>query len=324
MHSVKISVIIPTRNRAHVIVKTLDSLAGQVFPLENYEVIVIDNASTDETKKVVDDYMNKISNLKYFYEAKPGLHNGRHRGATEAFGDILAYLDDDVIVSGNWLEGVYEGFQDSSVGIVTGNILPHFEETSPKWLDLQWEECSYGRVLGWLSLMDFGDTMKYIRTDYVCGCNIAVRKDLLMKCNGFHPDSMPNELIRYRGDGETAVVGKIRNLNYKTLFNPKASVFHIIDKNRMTPKYFYRRAFAQGITYSYIQIRAGKNRLLLLFSFCLRMVRIYLSLFLNFKKIHPIKIVLWLYYIAGFLYHQKKVFFDKNLLSWVLKDSYMD
>lgn len=321
---IKISVIIPTRNRANYLKNALDSILNQEFPSDDYEIIVIDNASTDETKEVVEAFCKRNRNIRYFYEENPGLHNGRHAGAKEALGSILAYIDDDVIVKKTWLEGIQESFVDPKVGVVTGNILPYYNEISPKWLSLYWQGCPYGKVLGWLSLVDFGDTVRFIAGEYAYGCNFSIRKELLMKCNGFHPDSMPPELIKYRGDGETGLVKKIKTLDYKVLFNPKASIFHVIDKNRMTPKYFYKRAFAQGISYSYRQIRSRKNRFMIIFSFFLRILRIYLFLIKNFKKFHPTKLILWLYYTAGFFYHQKKVFMDKGLLSWVLKYSYMN
>jgi glycosyltransferase involved in cell wall biosynthesis len=320
-----LSVIIPTRNRANCLKNALDSILNQDFHSDDNEIIVVDNASTDETKEVVESFCKRYNkNVRYFYEEEPGLHNGRHRGAKEALGSILAYIDDDVIVSETWLEGIQESFVNSKVGIVTGNILPFFVERPPKWLNAYWQKLPEGEALGWLSLFHGGDTKRYIESDYVCGCNFAIKKELLLRCKGFHPDSMPAELIKYRGDGETALVRKIRALDYKILFNPKLSIFHVIDKHRLKVKYLYKRAFLQGISYSYIQVRVRKNRFLIIPSFFLRMLRIYFSLIIDFKHLHPTKIILWLYYAGGFFYHQKHIFFDKNMLSWVLKDSYMN
>lgn len=325
MNLVNVSVIIPTRNRSQVIVKALDSLAMQIFPLENYEVIVIDNASTDDTKKVVDGYMNKISNLRYFYEAKPGLHNGRHRGAKEAKGWILAYLDDDVLVTEKWLEGIYESFNSYlDVGIVTGNILPKYEISPPRWLMSFWKNNKYGKDLGWLSLLDLGNRYQYIPSYLAWGCNLAVKKNIVYLCGGFHPDSMPKHLLKYRGDGETGLGIKAESMQIRTLFSPKATIFHCISKERMTLNYFCTRGFAQGISHSFSQSRLGIKTGKLMLSFLKRWAGKYLSLAVNYRKVNWREAVLWLFYGAGFFFHQGLIIVNHDVRDWVLRKTYIE
>jgi len=94
------------------------------------------------------------------------------------------------------------------------------------------------RILIYLSILDLGDTIKTINPYHVFGCNFSIRKKILLEAGGFHPDAMPQELIRFRGDGESHVSRYILVHGYKTLYHPKASVYHLVTHNRMTEDYF--------------------------------------------------------------------------------------
>ena len=73
-----LSVVIPTRNRANLLAAALESIADQDLAPDQFEVLVIDNGSSDRTKEVVDQMRSRLSNVRYFYESEPGLHVGRH------------------------------------------------------------------------------------------------------------------------------------------------------------------------------------------------------------------------------------------------------
>ncbi len=255
-----LSVIVSTRNRGEYLKDTLVSIKNQEFPEEQYEILLIDNGSTDNTKEIVktlnDSGGKKIA---YFYEEKPGLHHARHRGAKESKGEILVYTDDDIIAERRWLCEVLNSFQKEEIALVGGKILPQWEAPVPDWIDLFWETGDEGRYLVALSLLDLGDKPKIIPPRYVWGCNFALRKVILYECGGFHPDALPEELICYRGDGESGLTESVFRRGYKIFYNPLAVVYHRIPPERMTIEYFCKRAFNQGISDSYTAIR---NRLL--------------------------------------------------------------
>jgi len=252
----KLSVIIPTRNRANLLHMTLKSIALQTFPINEFEVIVVDNGSTDNTKQVVENFNKDKKNIRYFYDPTPGLHVGRHRGLKEANAELLVYADDDIEAFPDWLEAVWESFQDNEVVLVGGKNLPKWEAEPPYWIYEMWMEINnYGHSLGYLSILDFGDEIIEIDPGYVWGCNFSIRKKTLLEAKGFHPDGFPQDMIKYRGDGETSVTNYIQNKKYKTIYNPKASVYHFVPKNRMTIDYFCKRAFNQGISNSFSDIR---------------------------------------------------------------------
>ena len=251
-----LSIIIPTRNRCSLLETTLKSISLQTFSPNNFEVIVVDNGSTDSTKQIVESYINNIQNIHYYYDSTPGLHVGRHLGLKEAKADLLVYADDDIEAFPTWLEGIWESFQDEEVVLVGGKNLPKWESEPPYWIYEMWMDINhYGHSLGYLSILDFGNNIMEIDPGYVWGCNFSIKKNILIEAKGFHPDAFPQDMIKYRGDGETSVSDFIRKNNFKTIYNPKASVFHFVPTNRMTIDYFCKRAFNQGISDSYTKAR---------------------------------------------------------------------
>lgn len=252
----KLSVVIPTRNRADLLNFALESIVLQTFSPNEFEVIIIDNGSTDSTKEIVEAFKSSIQNIRYFYDATSGLHVGRHRGLKEAQAEILVYADDDIEALPTWLEGVWESFQDTDIVLVGGKNLPKWETEPPYWIYEMWMDINqYGHSLGYLSILDFGDKVIEIDPGFVWGCNFSIRKKVLIDAKGFHPDGFPQDMIKYRGDGESYISEYIRKYNYKTIYNPKASVYHFVPKSRMTIDYFCKRAFNQGISDSFTNIR---------------------------------------------------------------------
>lgn len=348
-----LSVIIPTRNRADLLKLALLSLQSQTLPADSFEVLVIDNGSTDNTKQVVASFQQQLGNIRYFFDPTPGLHVGRHVGLREAKADILVYADDDIEATQTWLEGIAESFQDEEVVLVGGKNLPKFEVQPPDWVMNMWLKAHpEGKVLGYLSILDFGDSIKEISPYYVFGCNFAVRKVVLFEAGGFHPDAMLMELIRYRGDGESYVSRYILEHGYKTLYHPKASLFHHVPKERMTLKYFYHRAYIQGISDSFTRMREEHG---LVIDNCrnkdgkmesrdnqvsyINMVKIYrllrrgVSSIKNRAVCYKEKMFPTEYdrirdgmkkgHREGFAFHQSEVQKDTKLLEWVLRENYL-
>lgn len=254
--AMSISVIIPTRNRCSTLANALHSLANQTIDRGAWEIVVVDNGSTDGSRATIKQFEDSIGNLRYLYVDTPGLHICRHVGFRESVADLLIYIDDDVEVSSNWLESIRNAFRDPKVALVGGKCLPKFESEPPDWLTAMWRPNTAGeRVLGYLSLIDLGDEIKPVNPFYVFGCNFAIRRSVLGEAGGFHPDGMPQELIHFRGDGESYVSGFIQAKGYRALYHPGASVYHAVPRSRMTPAYFCRRAFNQGISDSFTVIR---------------------------------------------------------------------
>jgi glycosyltransferase involved in cell wall biosynthesis len=349
-----LSVIVPTRNRAGLLNKFLQSITTQTLNDSNYEVIVIDNGSTDNTHSIVEQFTQLIPNLRYIYESNPGLHSGRHRGFLESKGNILVYADDDIEAFPTWLETIKQCFDDINIMMVGGKNLPNFESSPPDWLQLMWNPNPSGsQILGYLSILDVGNQPKLISPYYIFGCNFAIRRHILEEAGGFHPDGMPQELIKYRGDGESYVSSYVQQKGYKALYHPEASIYHWVSSKRMTLEYFCQRAYNQGISDSYTQIRkkyrelnkqptndnfsSWQDKIKSIYqkirSKSLRdLFRILLTKITKKSydenqpenELDEMQQQIALSYQEGFAYHQEQVEKDPQLLGWVLRPNYWD
>src|SRR5262249_41009809 len=175
-----ISIIVPTRNRAGLLLQALISIATVAGASRNpLEIIVVDNGSIDDTASICRAIKDRFPkhNWRYFYDETPGLFTGRHLCAKETQGEILGFLDGDVLLAPSWLEALDDAFRDPEVMLTGGPTSPHYEVEPPSWLGGMWEEYEEGvRVLGELSLVDLGPTRKDVDPLYVQGANFAIRK----------------------------------------------------------------------------------------------------------------------------------------------------
>ena len=146
-----ISVVITTYNRCAILPAAIESILGQDTSDLNYEVIVVDNNSTDETRQVVESFIGRgHKNVRYLIEPKQGASHGRNAGITTAKGEIIAFTDDDVRPARNWLDNIKQAFDSyTDVDCVGGKILPNWSSEPPRWLTVEhWSP---------LAIADYGD-----------------------------------------------------------------------------------------------------------------------------------------------------------------------
>lgn len=328
------SIVIPTYNRATILRNCLQHIYTMNSPNGDWEVLVVDNGSKDKTREIIKEFQKKQYNLRYFYTERPGLHVGRNLGMEESRGEILCYMDDDSFVSKSWLVGIEEAFKDKDVALVGGPCLPLYESKPPKWIEKLWSHNEYGKSLSYLSLTDFGTSIKEIPANYIYGCNLSIRKNILLKLEGFHPDGMPKELQIYRGDGEVYITLSIIDKGKKALYHPKVCIEHFIQNSRLSKEYFLSRAYNQGISNSYLEYRYnnGKAKYFLnhrsnrrFRKFVRHMINlISLNLFSNYiKEFKKIQLLTFVKTRKGFSSHKKKLKNDIFLQDWCLRENYI-
>ncbi len=325
-----ITVIIPTRNRAELLRNALESITSQIYPSSEFEVIIVNNASTDHTVGVVDSFLTRFAHIRCVYEPELGLHAGRHRGLKEAKGDVLVYVDDDIIATPSWLSAIAENFIDSKVVMVGGNNFPEFQGDVPDWLQKLWLRPSMGgHGIGSLSILSLPEGHRSFSPYYVWGCNFSIRKQVLLDAGGFHPDGMPPELIRFRGDGESHVSGYVIKQKLNCSFDSRASVYHAVTSERMTFDYFRQRSFNQGISDSYTRLRnQSRFKMLTTYPFIIGR-RLFGPLFHFMKQdqerdpeIRELLALMRKGYQEGFNYHQQMYREDPEVKNWVHKLTY--
>jgi glycosyltransferase involved in cell wall biosynthesis len=334
-NTIKLSVIIPTRNRCKLLQETLDSLMLQTLESKFFEIIVIDNGSTDLTFSTSQKYYSKFNNFRYFYCATPGLHVGRNIGFLESKSEILVYCDDDIEPNREWLFTIKQCFDsDESIGVLGGNNIPKFIENPPDWLSEMWQistPFSSNKMIPELSLI----YLKYkkltnINPSLIWGCNFSIKRSIVESAGGFNPDGMPVNMLMYRGDGESNMANFAIKMGYKTMFHPLASVYHKVTKDRMVEEYFKDRSFAIGISASYstlknknVKIVFKKSRFSSYISFIKNYInKLYLLLFQS-KKLKQIKNNNILYFQKGYDFHLNQYNTSIKIQEWVHSNSYM-
>jgi glycosyltransferase involved in cell wall biosynthesis len=248
----RISAIICTHNRDKYLGAAIDSLLQQDF--NDYEVIVVDNASTDQTRTVVESRLPHPQ-LQYVYESTLGLSAARNAGAQVAQGEILAYLDDDAEASRGWLVELMEIYeQNPQVAIAGGRVTLIWPEnqTPPKWLSVN--------MTGNLGAYDLGDEITYITQPGLTprGLNYSIKADFLDKIGGFDVNlgRVGKNLL---SNEELYMTEKALQMGYQVAYLPKALVAHNVAPNRLVPSWFMSRSWWQGISECYREQVAGRS-----------------------------------------------------------------
>ncbi len=253
-----VSIIIPTYNRDSLLDITIESFVNQSYPKDEYEIVIADNNSTDNTKEIVKKWIEKSHvSIKYMFEPRQGVHYARNSAANHANGEILYYTDDDMIADQNLLSEIIKPFiMDEKVATATGRVLPKWEVQPPRWI---LEFCNNGL----LSLNNPKEDLIISSSDCnVFSCHQAIKRDVLFEAGGFNPENTAGEWI---GDGETGLNIKIKDLGYKFAYNGESIIYHMIPPTRMTQSYLNKRYANQGYCDSYTEYkryRYSKARLI--------------------------------------------------------------
>jgi len=237
-----ISVIVCTHNRCDNLERTLNSLVSQDCPISDYEVIVIDNRSTDRTKDIVDSFISREDdkvNLRYIFEEKVGLSHARNRGIEESQGDIIAFIDDDARAEKSWLSKLAKVYsEEKDAGCVGGRVLLDWHEEKPAWWQPELDE-----VFNGINYSDSRICLSYPRYPY--GTNISFRGDVLRKVGMFRTDLGRIGKKLLAGE-ETEMCLRIEKGGYKILYEPMAIVYHEVAPQKLTKSYIRNRSFWHG------------------------------------------------------------------------------
>jgi glycosyltransferase involved in cell wall biosynthesis len=242
-HSMKLTVIICTYNRAQTISKALESvLASVLSPDVEWEVLVVDNNSKDNTRAAANEFCLRYpGRVRYLFESQQGLSNARNAGIREARGEIIAFTDDDVIVEPDWLQNLTTSLHDGTWAGAGGSIRPPQDFTPPDWLTLGGGAMDSSGVL---ALFDVGtEPGELEKAPY--GANMAFRKDIFEKYGGFRPDlgRCGDSLI---SNEDTEFGGRLMAAGERLRYEPSAVVYHPVPKERLSKKYFLAWWFAHG------------------------------------------------------------------------------
>lgn len=261
-----VSIIIATYNRGLLLEQTIQAFANQNYPHNRFEIIIADNASTDDTAKIVKRLVRKSKNarIRYLLEARPGNHYARNSAVKKSSADIVYFADDDVLPDHNLLKEVVWPFSlDKDVATVTGRVLPRWETSPPRWV------AKY-MTNSLLSLMDPPeDLIITSQLNLMFSCHQAIRRDIYIEIEGFNPEQFGRAVL---GDGESGLNAKIRSKNYKFAYNGKAITYHMVPTRRMNQTYLKRRIEIGGFEHAYRAYRRDEPTQFGLFIINLRLL----------------------------------------------------
>jgi glucosyl-dolichyl phosphate glucuronosyltransferase len=237
-----ISVIVCTRNRAELLTRAVASVVGQEFPRDDYEILVVDNGSTDRTPEVAAQFQGR-ADIRCLREERVALCIARNTGWQAASGRYVVFFDDDAIALPGWLAAIRDGFGTApEIGVIGGRVHPIWGGPRPSWLS--------DAIAGSLTIVDWGPSGKFIddiRREWLVGANMAVPKALLAEVGGFHPwlDRVGNNLL---SSGDVFLQKELMRRGYRCLYLPAMAVQHLVPASRLNQQWFVRRFYWQGVS----------------------------------------------------------------------------
>lgn len=251
-----LSVIICTYNRCASLQKMLQSLAEMDVPASlSWELIVVDNNSTDGTRNVVESFAARSKlNVRYLFEPIPGLSQARNAGIRAACGRVVTFADDDVYVSRDWIAKIKQGFDEYQPACLGGRILRDPTLPLPDWWDRSWRST--------LGHFDRGNEAIVAgpqdRVEYAWGGNISFRRDVFEKYGLFRTDlgRTPSSL----GLGEESeMVLRLRQNGEIVVYYPQAVVVHSPAVDRLSKQYLRRLTYRLGVSTCLIDMEFPKH-----------------------------------------------------------------
>lgn len=284
----RLSVVICAYNKADLLLNAIDSLKEQSCEKDLFELIVIDNNSTDNTKEVCLDFKSNNPDMKfsYYLEKKQGLSSARNRGIKESNYEIISFIDDDAKANKDYVKNLLDTFLQNPEYIAAGGkVLPVYPgNKEPEWLSRY--------LWGIVAKIDYGDSSGLFPKKYPAGCNMAFRKFIFEKFGGF------NEELIYRGD-EKYVFNKLKKGNYKVYYAANVVVYHYIDEKRIQHEAILKISRNIGES-ERISVRNGNNVLIIfkLFKYLFKLfaafsISILFCLKGQYKKAKYLILVIW-------------------------------
>ena len=237
-----LSLIVCTYNRDKYLYGALQCIAENGFPTEAYEIVLVNNMSTDNTEAECKRFENDYPNVdfRYFVETNQGLSFARNRGIKESQGETLVFLDDDSYIQEGYLNNLQKHLEaHPNADAFGGKILPVFESgEAPKWLS-KWN-------YSWVSAIDMGDKVcPFKGKAFPIGANMGIRRSMISEIGLFNTQ-LGRSKKNLMGGEEKDLFERIRNHGGSIYYFPDVVVHHVIPPTRTTKEYIMRMGEGVG------------------------------------------------------------------------------
>lgn len=247
----RLSVVICTRNRAALLREALRSLLEQDYPSARYEVVLVDNGSTDDTPALVREIAARATHVRYASCPERGLPKARVCGAMHARGPVVGYLDDDARADAGWLRRAEAIVREKNPVCFGGPFFARYDTPKPEWF-----RDAYGSVT-------HGPAARWLRDDeWLCGGNIFFRRDALEAAGGFDAAfSRSSDAFTY---GEEQVPQFRLRATFpaeRFYYDPELFILHLVRPERMSVRRGVRETFEMGRGYGKLVLAGRKETL---------------------------------------------------------------
>jgi glycosyltransferase involved in cell wall biosynthesis len=234
----QLTIIVCTYNRAALLEECLHSLAGQNADASLFEVLIVDNNSTDSTKLISEKYCTARSNFSYCAETTTGLSQARNTGYKNANTPWVAYLDDDAKAAESFAERILYGIAHFDFDAYGGIYLPWYKFGKKRWMD---EERFFTNKVN----MPLAPGLLKEK-NYFSGGNCVFRKTALEGIGGFNTEiGMKGAQVSYGEETLTQV--QLRKAGKKVGWDPELIIYHVVMPYKLNLKWFFRSMYRNGV-----------------------------------------------------------------------------
>ncbi len=241
MPPTELTIAICTYNRANYLQDTLTGLTEQTADKDRFEILVINNNSTDQTEAVCREFdmMHPRFNFRWVTESEQGLSPARNRAAKEAASDRLLYIDDDVHLPANFVQTALNYVSENpDIKAAGGRIFVSFDEDEPDWIPRE--------LMPMFGLHDLGATDKiYPRDNFPRGGNMLIHKELFKETGMFDPN-LGRTGASLIGSEEKAFFENVRKKSIPLHYLSDLELHHRIGPKRLEPGYIKDQSIGIG------------------------------------------------------------------------------
>jgi len=222
----------------------MESIALQDYPRNKYEIVLVNNNSTDSTEELCNIFRKKYPDISFTYciEKLQGLSYARNRGIRESRGELLVYVDDDATVFPDYLKAYDDFFETHPSELAAGGpVIPYYEAPPPKWLSHYTEALLTGCLYNGEKLVPFKNGM------YPIGCNTCFRAEVFEKFGLFNLE-LGRKGAGLIGAEEKDFFSRLFAAKKKVWYVPGARIFHHIPAQKLTESHFRKLSYSIGIS----------------------------------------------------------------------------
>jgi glycosyltransferase involved in cell wall biosynthesis len=209
-----VSVVVPTRNRSTLLAKCLESLFAQKYPSDHWEIVVVEDGSSEGGAAVESCRSKSPVPVEYVRIQHSGVATARNVGLERARGGIVAYIDDDALAVPEWLSTVVESLSRDGVGGVGGRVSSDYAETS-----LHATLSATGDLIWTGSNCEIPEPQD---VEFIPGGNMAFHRQVLATAGAFDPHYSKRGVWRE----ETDACVRVRRRGHRLLFNSRMKIYH--------------------------------------------------------------------------------------------------